>query len=196
LSADPICTWHGVVCNEDFESVLEVTLPHHLLQGTIPREFFDGAAMPFLTTVDLTGNQIQGGLPQVTRERETVGQQLGVEPLQTQLRVLKLGQNLITGNLNQLMGLTRLKDVDISQNQITGPLPDSIVDLKHLGTYRELCMHVLIWFWQVKKMNFASGAHAPPPCTVHSLLKQQRDLTSAIIRSQVDSLHNWENLSS
>jgi hypothetical protein len=133
LSADPICLWQGVVCHEDFESVLEVSLPNHLLQGTIPRELLNGAAMPFLSQVDLTGNQIQGGLPQVTRERETAGQQLGVEPLQAQLRVLKLGQNQMTGNLNQLMGLTHLKEVDLSQNQITGSVPDSVSDLKHLG---------------------------------------------------------------
>ena len=141
LSADPVCTWCGVVCDTKAESVLEVNLPHHLLQGTIPREFLDGAAMPFLTHVDLTGNQLHGQLPQVTQERDTVGQQLGVEPLETQLRVLKLGQNQISGNLDQVVGLTQLKEVDLSQNQITGKVPDSIVDLHNLGTcIRRMCV--------------------------------------------------------
>jgi Leucine-rich repeat (LRR) protein len=109
--------------------------------------------MPFLSHVDLTGNQLQGGLPQVTRERETVGQQLGVEPLQTQLQVLKLGKNRLTGKLNQLMGLTQLKDVDLSQNQIYGSVPDSIVDLKHLGMCCDLWMHVFYLLSMGRKRN-------------------------------------------
>ena len=143
LSADHICRWHGVVCAKDSESVLEVNLPNHLLQGSIPREFLDGAAMPFLTQVDLSGNQLQGQLPQVTQERESVGQQLGVEPLQTQLKVLRLGHNDIAGKLDQLVGLTKLKEVDLSRNEITGSLPDSIVGLAKLGKWCALRMCLL-----------------------------------------------------
>ncbi|CAB9508252.1 receptor-like protein kinase precursor [Seminavis robusta] len=134
LSANPICMWRGITCAEDFESVQEIDLSQHLLQGSIPRELLVGAAMPFLTHIHLTDNQLAGPLPQVTAQRDNAGSSLGVAPHKSQLRVMKLDRNQLTGSLEHVLSdsYPQLKQLHLSNNQLTGSMPQQIRYLKLL----------------------------------------------------------------
>lgn len=124
LSVKPVCEWHGVVCADDAESVVEVNLPKHLLQGTIPRELLVGAAMPHLKKVDLTQNKLHGDLPVVTRERDNAGEQLGLAPHESTLQVLHLGGNRLTGKIDMISGFSQLKTLTLEDNLLAGAVSD------------------------------------------------------------------------
>lgn len=137
LSGRSVCKWHGVVCENDDKSVTQINLPGHLLQGTIPRELLIGEAMPYLKQLDLSENDLQGSLPIVTQERDNVGSHLSVTPSTSVLEVLNLEDNLLTGSLDNLVGLTSLREIIVADNHFTGPLPmDSLGALTGLKVLR------------------------------------------------------------
>jgi len=77
------------------------------ITGTIP----DLAAWPALTLLDLSGNRLQGPLPELP-------------PL---LRTLRVGGNELSGELPaDLSGKENLRVIDVADNRLSGPLPLSL----------------------------------------------------------------------
>jgi hypothetical protein len=100
---DSVCDWPGVTCqggNNDLVTTINVS--QALLHGTIPREITVGAALPQLTVLDLSHNQLQGYLPYGGTLR-THASELKIEPPSNALQQVYLQHNQIKGTLDPLM---------------------------------------------------------------------------------------------
>ncbi|CAI9096819.1 OLC1v1033040C1 [Oldenlandia corymbosa var. corymbosa] len=107
--------------------------------GTIPGFF--GTAFPGLTTLQLSFNKLEGGLPPSFSgsSLQTLwlnGQNLNgsIDVIQnlTSLTEIWLHGNLFTGQLPDFSGLKQLQNVSLRDNQFTGPVPESLIGLPSL----------------------------------------------------------------
>lgn len=135
LTDKHICEWHGVTCDDMFESVITIELPHHNLQGTIPREVLVGNSLPYMRELVLSHNQLYGKLPKQTEsvERRTSDTDTG-SPVESSLEKLVLTSNMLTGTLDNLTEMKRLTFLDVQENRFEGVLPGNFGDLSNLHT--------------------------------------------------------------
>lgn len=118
LTVSHICQWHGILCDEDSESVTAIELPNHLLQGTLPRELFANG-LPFLRLLNLANNELRGSIPTVQN---------------SVLQELDLTSNHLSGSLDGIMEMTELVTVDVQSNLLEGTIPEEIQNLSALQT--------------------------------------------------------------
>lgn len=110
----PICTWKGISCSKNGD-ITQISLRSNHLEGcTFPPEVF---TIKSLTTIALEGNSIEFSF-------------MGIEEAQS-LVALDLSQ---TG-LSSIEGIGKasgLKELYLTNNNIRGPLPDDIFQLRSL----------------------------------------------------------------
>jgi kinase len=112
------------------------------IQGQIPGFF--GTSFPSLELLELSFNNLTGGIPESFAEstmkvlllnsqkasKLTGG--INVIANMTSLKQLWLHSNLFSGPLPDFSGLINLGDLNLRDNQITGPVPDSLAKLSSL----------------------------------------------------------------
>jgi len=120
-------------------SLKKVNLRNNRIGGTIPNSI---KSLIFLTTFDVSYNNLQGGLPDILLTKAT-----GLEVLRVghnsltgtipdlplfQLRELNLSFNNFNGTLPDL-SLSQLKDINLSFNNFTGNVANVFFDVPNLG---------------------------------------------------------------
>ncbi|CAM8974119.1 unnamed protein product [Rhodiola kirilowii] len=108
------------------------------INGSIPS--FLGT-LPSLTTLHLSFNNLQGGLPDSFSGSSIQSLWLNSQKLSGSVAVLQnmtsvaevwLHGNSFTGPLPDFTGLTNLQNLSVRDNQLTGPVPDSLIKLPQL----------------------------------------------------------------
>ena len=142
-----IGNWNGITIatNRVTEVELAGREPNYKIEGTIPAEFADLAA---LTDLQITQNDISGTIP------EELGQLANLDVLHlasnklngsiptelgdlSNLEQLLLGQNRLSGTIpTELGGLSKLAYLQIQNNQLTGSLPTQLASLSKLVELR------------------------------------------------------------
>ena len=100
---DDLGAWYGVLVDSDGR-VTHLNLANNNLVGTLPDELGN---LTSLTALTLNENQLTGEIP----------------ALSASLVYVYLGDNLLTGAIPDLSGLTRLQLLSLEQNQLTGEIP-------------------------------------------------------------------------
>jgi hypothetical protein len=122
---DSVCDWPGVTCQN--QHVVALNLSSCLLEGAIPREIMLGAALPYLTSLDMSHNKLEWYLPNVGPSQEHVSQ-LQEQPAPNALTEVYLQHNKIRGTVDPIMDLPAL----CKQEEIVGNLPlDGVWVLTH-----------------------------------------------------------------
>ncbi|CAB9514510.1 LRR receptor-like serine threonine-protein kinase [Seminavis robusta] len=114
-----VCEWPGIQCNNQQE-VTTLDASNCLLAGSLPREIFRGTAMPALTTLDLSYNELQGILPSFA-PNISMGRSFSDE-MGNKLEKLYLQHNSIEGTIEPLLDLPHLTYADLSTNGFTGTI--------------------------------------------------------------------------
>jgi len=153
------CEWHGISCDANQTTVLQIDLNSNHLSGSLP------ALSPLtnLQVLDVGQNDLAGSIPALTglihlqgfavysnRLSGSVPDLSGLTDLQTfhvwnnklagtipnlanltNLQNFHADRNQLTGTIPQLQGLTNLKYFGVNTNQLTGPIPalDGLVNL-------------------------------------------------------------------
>ena len=120
--------WTGVTCNQDQTGIVSLQLANMEIGGTLP----DMTNLVDLLSMTLTGNAISGtipeGLPPFIRTIElsanffkgTIPQSLS---RMSNMRVLDLSANVLTGGIPPLGALTRLSYLIVGNNHLDGSFP-------------------------------------------------------------------------
>nr|GEY99989.1 protein kinase-like domain-containing protein [Tanacetum cinerariifolium] len=91
-------------------SLTSLDLSNNHLMGTIPSNLAD--VLPYLVTLDLSYNNLSGPIP------ASIGNC-------SSINILRLNNNLLTGHIPQeLGGLNRLKTFNVSENNLSGQIPN------------------------------------------------------------------------
>ncbi|KAK9065055.1 hypothetical protein SSX86_016438 [Deinandra increscens subsp. villosa] len=114
------------------------------LTGKIP-DFFGGDTFPGLTTLHLSFNYLEGGLPNSfsgstiqslwlngQNSRSKLNGTLYVLQNMTQLTEVWLHGNLFSGQLPDFSGLNGLQNLSLRDNSLTGPVAESLIGLQSL----------------------------------------------------------------
>lgn len=114
------------------------------ITGKIP-DFFGGDAFAGLTTLHLSFNYLEGGLPSSfsgssiqslwlngQNSRSKLNGTLDVLQNMTQLTDVWLHGNLLSGPLPDFSGLNELQNLSLRDNSLTGPVPQSLLGLQSL----------------------------------------------------------------
>nr|GMC87643.1 probable LRR receptor-like serine/threonine-protein kinase At4g37250 [Ipomoea batatas] len=118
------CLWKGVICdqvegspgNPDVFRVISLALPDSKLLGSIPEDL---GFIPYLKTLDLSGNFLNGTLPSSLFNA-------------SELQGLKLSSNAIYGGLPGGV-MKSLKVLNLSDNALAGEIPEEMSSLKNLS---------------------------------------------------------------
>jgi len=176
-----VCSWQGIEC--------DCSTHKHPFQGANEQEFYydDVAPVPasecHVTKIQLINMGLKGSLPSSLQSL-------------TKLKVLQLGNNALTGNLNNLAGLVSLTKIHIQASKIQGQLPSflySFVSLKSLWLYdNSLTGSIPTSFgnlFQLQSLilhsNFLTGS-LPTTLSQCTLLKTL-DLSHNLLSGQLDS---------
>ncbi|MCO5603198.1 hypothetical protein L7F22_057345 [Adiantum nelumboides] len=102
-----------------------LSLSHNSFTGPIPGSI---SAVSRLWRLDLSNNMLTGAIP------------LSIEGL-SNLLTLRLQQNELSGSLPDLNQLSKLRDFNVSSNQMSGPIPRSLSNfsISSFGGNRDLC---------------------------------------------------------
>ncbi|MCD7462969.1 mitogen activated protein kinase [Datura stramonium] len=141
LDKNPFSPWSVPESLKNASSLQIFSASSANITGTIP-DFF-GDALPSLTDLHLSFNNLEGPLPSSFSGSSI--QSLWLNGLQgrlngsialvqnmTQLTQLWLQGNEFSGPLPDLSGLTQLHDCNLRDNSLTGPVPNSLVNLPSL----------------------------------------------------------------
>jgi len=117
------CTWYGVQCTHDppgTSQVFSVSLPNNNLKGAVPDSI---SKIKSLKVLELNNNELTGPVPSTLAS-------LGF------LRLVHLNNNKLSGPLPAtIMNLTvnwpPLQELDLSYNQISGDVPESMFGPEH-----------------------------------------------------------------
>jgi hypothetical protein len=109
-------------------------LSFNQISGAIPPSL---ASLPSITNLILCHNQLSGGVPSFPDSSPLVRLDLkhnslsgGVPDLPPQLQYLSVAANQLTGQVDSVLPrLTRLNFLDLSMNQLDGPIPASVFAL-------------------------------------------------------------------
>jgi hypothetical protein len=115
-------------------SLRTLDLSFNQISGNVPPSL---ASLPSLTNLILCHNQLTGGIPSFPDTSPLVRLDLkhnaltgGVPTLPSQLQYLSLAGNQLTGRVDLVLPrLTRLNFLDLSMNQLDGPVPASVFAL-------------------------------------------------------------------
>jgi len=110
----PICAWYGVTCEggkEDNHTVIELDLSGNNLRGTILSSVFE---LPSLQRLNLKDNHVFLTFDKIDKAEK--------------LENLYLS-NIDIGNVDGIGKAPALKEIHLTNNDFTGPLPDDIFDL-------------------------------------------------------------------
>ncbi|KAG9456320.1 hypothetical protein H6P81_000828 [Aristolochia fimbriata] len=114
----PVCSWKGVFCDRNGQSVNALVLSDMGLSGIIPENTI--GKLTKLHSLDLSYNRITG----LSSDFWGLG---------TSLRTLNLSHNLIDGSLPSNIGnFGKLEHLDLSYNGFSGSVPESISTLSAL----------------------------------------------------------------
>ena len=126
------CTWYGVTCDPDGNTVVGLELSSNHLVSPVGVPVPDWSALPALKTLDLSSNQLAGpapaiaGLAQLEFLHLAQNQFMGALPAPAGLQHLQwyyaLG-NQFSGSLPPFDNLPALRVVGLGQNQFTGAIP-------------------------------------------------------------------------
>uniref|UniRef100_A0A7R9WJ53 Leucine-rich repeat-containing N-terminal plant-type domain-containing protein n=1 Tax=Pseudictyota dubia TaxID=2749911 RepID=A0A7R9WJ53_9STRA len=108
-----VCKWHGISCNEQ-ELVHAIRLGSNNLVGTPPQELFD---LPHLKWLWLHSNPVQFSFSNIGNARELI-----------ELRLDSTGLTSVEG----LGDARSIQILDLRFNQLLGPFPEEILQLKTL----------------------------------------------------------------
>ena len=106
LYKSAVCTWFGIVCNEDKKSVIKIELPRVQLSGTISAEL---GILSNLQQIDLSENELFGTIPGDFRELD-------------KLEKLSLGYNHLEGPLEEFHPF--LLELNVTHNDLNGPITE------------------------------------------------------------------------
>ena len=117
LSKEPVCSWHGIVCNSD-NVVVSIDLTKNNLSGSLPSAI---GLLDTLVGLSLESNSLTSTIPT----------DLGTLP---KLTSLSLKDNPFDfGPIpSEIFGLRRLMKMDLSATHLMGTLPMNISDLTSL----------------------------------------------------------------
>jgi Leucine-rich repeat (LRR) protein len=104
----PVCDWFGIVCNSKNTHITEIHLSANTLMG---QDLSMLTAFPALQQVDLSGNIIQGVLP---------------EYLPPNLLFVDLSSNQLWGVIPSNWSCPNLLILDLSKNNLSGTIPENI----------------------------------------------------------------------
>ncbi|WVZ91713.1 hypothetical protein U9M48_037846 [Paspalum notatum var. saurae] len=124
------CNWTGIMCSALHHGrrmpwvVTNISLPNSDIRGQLGELNF--SALPFLTHVDLSDNDLHGSIP------------ASIFSL-SMLSYLDLSSNQLTGEIPSEIGsLQNLTMLALSFNNLTGPIPSNLANLTML---RDLVLH-------------------------------------------------------
>ena len=153
MTDNPICTWYGVTCNDDFEDkgVIEINLESNSLGvdnledlDAVSKLFFE---LPSLKMLNVRGNKVPLKMDYIRNAKNLTLLQLsatGLTSIQgigqaTKLKELHVTENKLKGDFpDELFDLPNLEKLYISFNNIDGTLPTQIgtlTKLKELYAY-------------------------------------------------------------
>lgn len=136
------CTWFGITCNGS--AVTEISLEENNLEsseGDVSALLF---SLPQLKSVDIKGNKVPLNLAKIPAGTQLEMLQLSATGLKSLvgiskakgLRQLHVTDNDLTGNLpDEIFALTNLNSLYLSFNDFTGPLPSGIGKLSQLEEF-------------------------------------------------------------
>lgn len=114
-SAESVCNWHGIACNED--TVVRIELTDNLMRGILSPEI---SLMSGLQQILLDSNWIRGALPEDLSNLK-------------ELITLDLFDNLMTGTLPESFStLSALNEMYLGRNQFSGTVPQLWKQLDNL----------------------------------------------------------------
>ncbi|MBN2297927.1 MAG: fibronectin type III domain-containing protein [Deltaproteobacteria bacterium] len=117
-----VCSWYGIMCDWLRRDVLYVYLAQNNLDGDIDcLNDLSKGALEDLFILDLSGNRIQGGIPEGLGDFE-------------ELDSLFLNDNLFSGRIPAELGSLGLHNLNLRGNMLTGPVPDELGDLEDLDS--------------------------------------------------------------
>lgn len=136
------CTWYGVTCDAGQTHVIGLNLRRNNLAGAVPTGL---QSLPSLATLNLSYNpSLTGGLPSwlgnltsLTYLNLSTNKGLsGPIPASignlVNLVTLDLGNSNYTGDMSWVPSLTKLQNLVLYDNQISGPIPPTIGNLTSL----------------------------------------------------------------
>uniref|UniRef100_A0A7S3KWS7 Leucine-rich repeat-containing N-terminal plant-type domain-containing protein n=1 Tax=Amphora coffeiformis TaxID=265554 RepID=A0A7S3KWS7_9STRA len=140
-SGDPVCVWHGIGCDVNGH-VIAMELPQNNLLGTLPPELGLLAPRPIepsssnattagLTRLDLSGNGIQGKIP------EQVG-------LLSSMEEFLIQDNLFSGRIPRgIRNWTFLQRLSLFDTYLEGEIPTELCSLANVTTWMSVdCLKV------------------------------------------------------
>ncbi|KAK2995165.1 hypothetical protein RJ640_025395 [Escallonia rubra] len=127
-------------------NLTDLYLSSNYLKGPIPESMAD---MYFLTRLDLSNNELEGGIPNIfginlcNLQTLDLSQNILTGQLpnflenltgctRNSLEILRLSMNQISGSLPDLSEFSSLRELHLDNNQLKGPLPNSIAHLSRL----------------------------------------------------------------
>jgi len=143
LSQSTECDWFGVTCNSNpTPKVIEINLQQNNLVGRIPDEL---AQLTSLQGIVLYENNLSGSIPpsigvlerliNLDLEHNALNGTLPDELCNLIcLEVLHLSFNQLEGQISETLLPTSLREIWLTNNRFTGPIPCSIASLNKLNT--------------------------------------------------------------
>ncbi|XP_062097636.1 leucine-rich repeat receptor-like serine/threonine-protein kinase SKM1 isoform X2 [Humulus lupulus] len=125
-AANNVCQWQGLTCNNS-SRVNSIDLTGKNFTGKLSATIF---RLPAIETVDLSGNQLRGELPEDLFGGSNM------------LRYLNLSSNNFTGPIPS-GAISTLETLDLSNNMLKGTIPEDIGSFYRL-TYLDLGGNVLV----------------------------------------------------
>ena len=144
-----MCHWRGLDCGTHesrhapgveragvesihMTSVVSVNLTNHALTGTLPQELFSSAAMPDLITVDISHNQIHGGLPSLLDEEDGADDgasetNKGRKKIKTSAGHYYVYFSHNDSSIHTVSSRSALRHLELSSNLLTGTIPVKFV---------------------------------------------------------------------
>ena len=122
----PCTSWYGVTCENNH--VKSIELYNNRLWGNLP-----DLQLPYLTTLNLSSNHLNGSIPNFTGLGNVQDLNLKLNQLGgnipdftnlPHLQHLSLYGNQLNGNIPNFSGLPELQDLDLSYNTLSGSAPD------------------------------------------------------------------------
>ncbi|KAM7515062.1 hypothetical protein LguiA_004645 [Lonicera macranthoides] len=119
ISNTSICTWIGVSCDLNNQSVTALTLSSMGLTGTVNPAIGN---LSSLTLLDISYNNFSGSVPEELSHLH-------------HLQYLRLSNNSFTGTIPASLGnFTKLETLNLRSNQLTGSVPAAIFNISSLRT--------------------------------------------------------------
>lgn len=216
FTADPVCTWEGVLCDEESGVVVEaiflpkaglpgtipsvlgmlpslkaITIPEGKLRGSIPEEV---AKLPNLEIVNLSQNQLTGTIPNFDSDK---------------LRSLDLGYNAFTGtiSLDLCENKNKMTDFDLIHNKLSGTIPSCFSNMGNLvtlslsenrlsGTIPSSLGELIVLEYLYLDNNYLMGMIPPAIARPQSSLREfwlQENLLSGTIPASIADVSNLKD---